>query len=462
MRNRVSTSVAGTLLRSVVAALIPMSCAVAGVLLALHHPVAPALTTFTFIAWSVAVAARSRIALTALPAVLPICGFASWTGWIAFDEFDLVVLGAVVGGHFSLIAYRIRHGKAASGHGQAGTLAILFLTLFSASLGFSLWIGFSADPAYSASLFDGYFSGLNSVRIAKPFALMLLMLPVVQHQIRIDEAGTLRAFAAGMAAGCVVVALLVVWERVAFPGFLDFSSDYRVTALFWEMHVGGAALDGFLALTVPFALWQWLRANGYTGIALGMVIVVIGYSCLVTFSRGLYIAIPIATAILLWLATRTIVSHRSVSPRGAIVAAVAFVAMNTVASYAIFREGGYRGLLAAMAAIALAFPVAAVLRTVPMFKVISIGLSGMAVGALVVIASTLIAKGAYALYAVVFGTCAVLTFIARRSGSTLLALGTAALYGALLVAAVGVSRNWASGSAGTDTLIALCITSLAA
>ena len=64
---------------------------------------------------------------------------------------------------------------------------------------------------------------------------------------------------------------------------------------------------------------------------------------------------------------------------GAIVAAVAFVAMNTVASYAIFREGGYRGLLAAMAAISLAFPVAAVLRTVPIFKVISIGLSGMAV-----------------------------------------------------------------------------------
>ena len=156
-----------------------------------------------------AVAARSRIALTALPAVLPICGFASWTGWIAFDEFDLVVLGAVVGGHFSLIAYRIRHGKAASGHGQAGTLAILFLTLFSASLGFSLWIGFSADPAYSASLFDGYFSGLNSVRIAKPFALMLLMMPVVQHQIRIDEAGTLRAFAAGV---------LLCQRRLRLPG----------------------------------------------------------------------------------------------------------------------------------------------------------------------------------------------------------------------------------------------------
>lgn len=32
-----------------------------------------------------------------------------------------------------------------------------------------------------------------------------------------------------------------------FQGYheLNFSSNYRSTALFWEMHVGGAALDGF-------------------------------------------------------------------------------------------------------------------------------------------------------------------------------------------------------------------------
>ena len=55
-------------------------------------------------------------------------------------------------------------------------------------------------------------------------------------------------------------ALSVLWERLAFTDLLNFSSDYRVTGLFWEMHIGGAALDGFLALTVPFVARDLVRA----------------------------------------------------------------------------------------------------------------------------------------------------------------------------------------------------------
>ena len=36
-----------------------------------------------------------------------------------------------------------------------------------------------------------------------------------------------------------------LWERAVYTALLDFSSDYRTTGSFWEMHVGGAALDGF-------------------------------------------------------------------------------------------------------------------------------------------------------------------------------------------------------------------------
>ncbi len=54
-------------------------------------------------------------------------------------------------------------------------------------------------------------------------------------------------------AGLGVVALGALWEHVAFPGLLNFSTDYRSTSVFWEMHVGGAALDGYLALAMPFA-----------------------------------------------------------------------------------------------------------------------------------------------------------------------------------------------------------------
>jgi len=97
-----------------------------------------------------------------------------------------------------------------------------------------------------------------------------------------------------MALGLIGAALAAVWERGAFTGLLDFSSDYRTTALFWEMHVGGAALDGFLALTVPFGVrelvaaktpWRW-----FVGAAAVMLAV---YACLTTFSRGVYLAVPL-------------------------------------------------------------------------------------------------------------------------------------------------------------------------
>jgi hypothetical protein len=35
------------------------------------------------------------------------------------------------------------------------------------------------------------------------------------------------------------------------PGLTNFASDYRTSALFWEMHVGGAALDAWLMLSFP-------------------------------------------------------------------------------------------------------------------------------------------------------------------------------------------------------------------
>jgi hypothetical protein len=92
----------------------------------------------------------------------------------------------------------------------------------------------------------------------------------------------------------------VVWERLAFTGLANFSSDYRATGLFWEMHVGGAALDAVLALSVPFAVaalvtarvpWRWAVAALAAGAG----------ACtrhLVTFSRIVYLAVPLGVLVL--------------------------------------------------------------------------------------------------------------------------------------------------------------------
>ena len=96
----------------------------------------------------------------------------------------------------------------------------------------------------------------------------------------------------GMVAGVGVVGGVVLWERMAYPGLLDFAAVYRVTAWFWEMHVGGAAIDTYLAMASPFVLLFWLevRTAGLRGPA-SFLLLMLAYAILVTFSRGLYAAV---------------------------------------------------------------------------------------------------------------------------------------------------------------------------
>ena len=128
--------------------------------------------------------------------------------------------------------------------------------------------------------------------------LALLLAPLARHALAAspDRAGA--RFTAGMLAGAAIVALVVLWERAAFPGLFDWASPYRATALFWEMHLGGAAIDGYLALAVPFvagALWGARTPWRWAGLALLAALVM--HAVLATFSRGLYLAAAGALAL---------------------------------------------------------------------------------------------------------------------------------------------------------------------
>ncbi|MCB1968228.1 MAG: O-antigen ligase family protein, partial [Candidatus Accumulibacter sp.] len=88
-------------------------------------------------------------------------------------------------------------------------------------------------------------------------------------------------------------------ERAAYPGLFDFSTPYRSTALFWEMNVGGAAIDGFLVLTVPFSVYAVLRAADVWRWCLAALLAVIaGYACLTSFSRAVYLAVGVSLVVL--------------------------------------------------------------------------------------------------------------------------------------------------------------------
>ena len=147
-----------------------------------------------------------------------------------------------------------------------------------------------------------------------------------------------------MLAGLAVVALAVVWERVAYTGLWDFSSPYRTTALFWEMHVGGAAIDAYLALATPFVAWAlWTSRTPLRWGAAAALALLTGYACLTTFSRGVYLAVAVSLALLgLLLARQRIDGNVRASALRALWVAV--LLLGTAAGLALaFDAWGFAG-----------------------------------------------------------------------------------------------------------------------
>lgn len=258
--------------------------------------------SISLIGWCALAAWRPSIWLFVLPAVLPVANFAPWTGWIAFEEFDLLVLGAIAAGHA-----RMAFDRTAS-TGRSWRVAAVLLLLFCVP---GVWRGlqdaqlFAAGPP-AVGWFDGYMDPLNTWRCVKSTLFALALLPMIERDIARDAPAAMRRLALGMLAGLSLVALVVLWERAAYPGLLEIGAHYRITALFWEMHVGGAAIDSYLALSVPFVAWAlWATRSRWRWAAGALLALAVCHACLVTFSRGVYgsVLLPLL-ALGLWLWAR--------------------------------------------------------------------------------------------------------------------------------------------------------------
>src|SRR5206468_5178350 len=146
------------------------------------------------------------------PALLPVLGFATWTGWIAFEEFDLLALGTAAGGYFRLGL----HDSSASVRKSSPRVPWVLAAAFGIWSVFALYRGFVGAGAPMPTWFDGYYDPLNSVRVFKGFAFAALLWPLLVREQRSGNLATTERFGAGMAAGCAVASSIVVWERLAF------------------------------------------------------------------------------------------------------------------------------------------------------------------------------------------------------------------------------------------------------
>ncbi|MBK6295594.1 MAG: hypothetical protein IPF55_15960 [Rhodoferax sp.] len=311
------------LARLTLASAAALACSGLGAWLAWNHPLWPASLLAGFVAWGLTVAYWPRLWLVVVPAALPLLNFSPWTGWLVFEEFDILLLGVLAGNYARAAALTCRRGIWVSDRGTAQpqggrlvapdwALASLVLGLLVSSL-LALWRGIADAGGWSFDWFAGYSAALNSVRVFKSVAYVLLLIPIIRAAMRRNAERSLQLLGSGVLAGLAVVCAAVLWERYAFPGLSDFSNRYRTTALFWEMHVGGAAIDAYIAMTLPFMVWALVavrRPVVWAGLALLSVAAV--YAVLTTFSRGVYLAVAVpcaGLAALWWL--RCIAAHRT-------------------------------------------------------------------------------------------------------------------------------------------------------
>lgn len=274
--------------------------------------------------------------LVVVPAAMPLASASPWTGWLAAQEFDLVVLATAAGGY--LRRAQVRGGSGKEGNSSAvwwfaGALVIATLLALERGLGDAGRLRWD--------LFGDYTHAMNSLRIAKGPLLAVLVLPLLAGAFRDDPTKAVNRLIVGLVAGLALVTTIVTWERLVYPGLLDFSYVYRVTATFWEMHVGGAAIDGFLALTIPFAAWGMLEGRSRARwLASAALAIVVGYAVLMTFSRGVYFAAPFSLVVLAGLRARQRAwSGERLSAR----ARLAVGATMVVVVHVAFSLAGYAG-----------------------------------------------------------------------------------------------------------------------
>ncbi len=448
-------------------AAVALAVAAAGATLTLRYPVLPGVAFAVWITWTVACYRFPLLWVGVVPALMPALGFASWTGWLIFEELDLLLAGVVAAGYARFafagaIQADVGSPPDALAPFRVPLASVVLLSAFFITSVIGVIRGVLDAGAIDLGLTQGYFGTLNSVRLFKPYAWALLLCPLLIAAMRRSATRLAMALGWGLTVGLGIVALGALWERAAFTDILNFSSDYRTTSLFWEMHVGGAALDGYLALAFPFALWLAWDARGRLAHGAAVAIVLLAsYAALTTFSRGVFAALPIG--VLVWIVLRLRQNpgvNDGIGMRAAL-AAAGFVVVSGFVAWAVFQHGGYRGLIAILMAFGAIVLVLPAMRFLPL-SILTLALLSGLLGALLIWAlDSLISKGPYVLHGLLFCLCVTTAMVGKQVLERGRAFVLAGAAFALAFSAINVSLHWGGATNSALAVGAGCVVALA-
>jgi len=214
----------------------------------------------------------------AVPALLPVLDLMPLSGRFFWDEFDLL-LAVTAAVRFAT------HQPTRAVNGRPAPPRVALVLLAGSSL-ISAAIGLWPLAPLDANAFTSYHSHYNALRQLKAVAWAFALLALLAWD-RAEGRDPARGFAAGMAAGGVLAALAVAWERWLFPGLFDFAADFRVSGPFSAIHNGGGYVEAYFVASFPFVLIGALRAGGVLARAAWLgAAVLICYGVLVTYSRS--------------------------------------------------------------------------------------------------------------------------------------------------------------------------------
>ena len=421
------------------------------------YPFGPWLAGVMLAVYMALILIQPALWLVVLPALWPVIDLAPWSGQIHLNESDALALATLAGlGLRELLAPPppTLQGRAPV---KLRVGALVCFGLLATAVAVATLRGLQPFPPLDAAGLVGYGTPLNSLRVAKGYVLAFALIPFLHLAIRRDGEVALHRFAGGVTLGLGACALGALWERMAFPGLTNFSADYRSAALFWEMHVGGAALDAWLSMTFPFALAHLRSARSRFGRVVALILVGLGsYALFTTFSRIVYASVLVAGAVLALAAWRHPARRQAAhGASGHLLVLIVLAAAGLAGCALAFQAGGYRGMAAFAGLLLLAYLGGGALRADKGTVLTGGGLAGLLLGGVTGVLAWWLPKGVYVVFGLAWCITALILVGGLRGRLTAPPALVAALLAWLAVHAALVSVFWGEAAGLPGLLLAV-------
>ncbi|WP_421621973.1 VanZ family protein [Alkalilimnicola ehrlichii] len=268
-------------------------CGVLALVLALSWPVAAWALTAGLVAYLALLHWRPQIGLLIIPLLIPTLDLTLYTGRLFLSELDLFLLATL-----AVVLWRWPARPRSSLLPRAIRWPLILLM---ASTVISLVIALLSSTAIDLGQAYHYAHPLNAPRVAKGLLGALVLLGLMRVIPLPQQEQVERWLLPGVAAGLLATILIVIRERITYPGLLDLDSRYRISGFFTDMHVGGPSIETYLVLALPVAL-AWCLHRRLTWALAPLLAIGATYAIAVTYSRGGYLGLVVALVLFAGLA----------------------------------------------------------------------------------------------------------------------------------------------------------------